>query len=251
MKFATILMATCAMIGATSARAETSAEPTAPQPKLIVAISVDQFSTDLFNEYRANFTGGLKRLADGVAFPNGYQSHAATETCPGHSTVLTGMHPTETGIPANDWINPETGQEVYCLAAPQNHLAHGRDDTDNGPVGPEQLRATTLGDWLKAVSPESKVVAVSGKDRGAITLAGHQGDGAFWLTEGFGFDFNRCACTFAVIPVANTQIARYQDSVTLRPRGGRIDRELPETCDSEPVSLTIDPLVLRTIESAL
>jgi hypothetical protein len=35
MKFATILMATCAMIGATSAQAETSAEPTAPQPKLI------------------------------------------------------------------------------------------------------------------------------------------------------------------------------------------------------------------------
>ena len=32
-----------------------------------------------------------------------------------------------------------------------------------------------LGDWLKAVSPESKVVAVSGKDRGAINLAGHQG----------------------------------------------------------------------------
>jgi len=53
---------------------------TPPKPKLIVAISVDQFSADLFAEYRAHFTGGLKRLAQGAVFPAGYQSHAATET---------------------------------------------------------------------------------------------------------------------------------------------------------------------------
>ena len=35
---------------------------TAPTPKLIVAISVDQFSADLFAEYRAHFTGGLKQI---------------------------------------------------------------------------------------------------------------------------------------------------------------------------------------------
>jgi predicted AlkP superfamily pyrophosphatase or phosphodiesterase len=155
-------------------------------PKLIVTIVVDQFSANLFDQYRSRYTGGLRRMADqGLVSINGYQTHGLTETCPGHSTVLTGMHPTETGIPANDWIDGKTGKEVYCLAAPANHLAHGRDDTDNGPVGPEQLRATTLGDWLKAASPQSKVVAVSGKDRGAINLAGHQGQ-AFWFTEGFG-----------------------------------------------------------------
>ena len=43
-------------------------------------ISVDQFSADLFDEYRPQFTGGLARLADGTAFRNGYQAHAATET---------------------------------------------------------------------------------------------------------------------------------------------------------------------------
>jgi predicted AlkP superfamily pyrophosphatase or phosphodiesterase len=30
-----------------------------PRPKLIVAVSVDQFSADLFNEYRTQFSGGL------------------------------------------------------------------------------------------------------------------------------------------------------------------------------------------------
>jgi predicted AlkP superfamily pyrophosphatase or phosphodiesterase len=168
-----------------SVQPASSAAPLAP-PKLIVTIVVDQFSANLFDQYRGRYTAGLRRMADqGLVSINGYQTHGLTETCPGHSTVLTGMHPVETGLPANDWIDARTGKEVYCLASARNHLAHGRDDTDNGPVGTEQLQATTLGDWLKAVSPDSKVFGVSGKDRGAINLAGHQGQ-AFWFTDGFG-----------------------------------------------------------------
>lgn len=167
------------------------AQDTVPQaaqrPSLIVTLVVDQFSADLFNQYRHRFTRGLATLArDGLVYANGYQQHAMTETCPGHATILTGVNPSTAGIPANDWIDRATGEEVYCLAAPQNALAHGRN-TDNGPVGPDQMRVTTLGDWVKAASPESRVYAVSGKDRGAITLNGHQGDGAFWYSVGFGF----------------------------------------------------------------
>lgn len=160
--------------------------PQAGSPHLIVTIVIDQFSATLFNQYRGRLTGGLHTLSEqGRVYQSGYQSHAITETCPGHSTVLTGASPWLTGIPANNWTDRETGKRHYCLAAPANTLAHGRN-TDNGPVGPDQLRVTTLGDWLKAASPESRVFAVSGKDRGAINLAGHQGR-AFWLTEGFGF----------------------------------------------------------------
>ena len=163
-----------------------AAQPAPSAPRLIVTIVVDQFSANLFNQYRSRFTGGLKTLADqGLVHANGFQTHGLTETCPGHSTVLTGMHPATTGIPANDWVDAKTGQEVYCLAAPQNTLAHGRN-TDNGPVGPDQLEVPTLADWLKAQSPQSRVFAVSGKDRGAINLNGHTGDGAYWFTEGFG-----------------------------------------------------------------
>nr|WP_313415645.1 alkaline phosphatase family protein [Brevundimonas diminuta] len=176
------------------AAAQTAAQTAAPAAQdgraaasLIVTVVVDQLSANLFNQYRSQFTGGLKTLADqGMVSINGYQTHGVTVTCAGHSTILTGAHPARSGIPANDWLDTTTGQETYCLAAPQNTLAHGKN-TDNGPVGPEQLSASTLGDWLKAVSPESRVYGVSGKDRGAITLAGHKGDGAFWLTDNFGF----------------------------------------------------------------
>ncbi|HVM23350.1 MAG TPA: alkaline phosphatase family protein, partial [Sphingomicrobium sp.] len=56
----------------------TSAQPLrADAPKLIVAISVDQLSSDLWDAYRPHFRGGLARLAGGTVYRNGYQSHAA------------------------------------------------------------------------------------------------------------------------------------------------------------------------------
>ena len=91
-------------------------------PKLIVAISVDQLSADLFAEYRQHFTGGLRRLSQGVVFPSGYQGHSATETCPGHSTILTGSRPARTGIIANNWFNlglTREDKEVYCSEDPR------------------------------------------------------------------------------------------------------------------------------------
>ncbi len=153
-----------------------------PVPKLIVAISVDQFSAGLFDQYRGRFTGGLKTLQGGVVFANGYQSHAATETCPGHSTILTGRHPAATGIVANGWTDRATGQPVYCMADPAGPVPNRPD----APRGPANLKVPTLGEWMKAGNPQSRVFAVSGKDRGAITMAGHNADGTFWWDDTLG-----------------------------------------------------------------
>src|SRR3954447_16050114 len=100
---------------------QSEAQPAGPlvrnAPKLMIVISVDQFSADLFDEYRPQFTGGLARLAGGVVFRNGYQSHAVTDTCPGHSTILTGDRPARTGIVGNDWYDQSItrpNKNVYC-----------------------------------------------------------------------------------------------------------------------------------------
>lgn len=176
--------------GAATARAADQ-QSRADAPALVVMLVVDQFSANLFHQHRERFTGGLRTLIDqGRVYANGYHAHAATETCPGHATLLTGVHPAAAGIPGNDWHDMQAGEKTYCLASETATLAHvpeGGEPTDNGPVGPERLGVSTLGDWLKAASPDSRVYAVSGKDRGAITLAGHQGNGAFWLTDDFGF----------------------------------------------------------------
>jgi predicted AlkP superfamily pyrophosphatase or phosphodiesterase len=163
-----------------------AAPPEAPKPKLVVVISIDQFSASLFEQYRADFHGGLGRLArQGTVYPSGYQSHGMTETCPGHSTLLTGKYPNKTGIVANDFYDLATGKKTYCLADPSVVLAN--DPSGGGRLAsPKLLMADTYGDWLKAVSPKSRVYAVSGKDRGAINMAGHKADGVFWLETRFG-----------------------------------------------------------------
>lgn len=180
-------MLTCGVLAAAvsvglSAQAQVVAQK--PDPKLVVVISIDQFSANLYAQHRGEFVGGLKTLSQGIVYPNGYQSHAFTETCPGHSTLLTGKHPNKTGISANDWYDRETGKTVYCLADPSVTPA---DDPKGRAVSPANMVATTYGDWLKDVSPKSRVFGVSGKDRGAITMSGHHADGQFWYQPGFGF----------------------------------------------------------------
>ncbi|WP_051361956.1 alkaline phosphatase family protein [Solimonas soli] len=160
-----------------------SAHAAAAPPKLIVAIAVDQLSASLFEQYRGSFSGGLARLADeGVVFANGYQSHAATETCPGHSTLLSGRHPSATGIVANDWWAADGGK-VYCV----------QDDTTTVPGraqgrGPANLRVSTLGEWLHAADAASRTIAVSGKDRAAIMMAGHDPTAVYWWDDELGFN---------------------------------------------------------------
>jgi predicted AlkP superfamily pyrophosphatase or phosphodiesterase len=153
-----------------------------PPPKLIVAISVDQFSADLFAEYRGRFTGGLARLASGAVFPAGYQAHGATETCPGHSTILTGNHPAHTGIVANHYFDlgmARTDKRLYCA---EDELVPGTSSA-TGKYAPsvKHLLVPTLGDLMKDRDSRAQVVSVSGKDRSAIMMGGHKADELMWL----------------------------------------------------------------------
>jgi predicted AlkP superfamily pyrophosphatase or phosphodiesterase len=158
---------------------------TPPEPKLIVVIAVDQFSADLFAEYRGQVTGGLKRLQQGVVFPSGYQSHAATETCPGHSTILTGTHPARNGIIANNWADPAStrldkdGKPDYGVYCAEDETQPG-SSSSNYVVSPIHLKTETLGDRLKKISPETRVVSIAGKDRAAVMMGGHAIDQAYW-----------------------------------------------------------------------
>lgn len=181
------------------------APPAVAKPKLIVTISIDQFSADLFAEYRSHFTGGLKRLSEGAVFPAGYQSHAATETCPGHSTILTGSHPARTGIIANNWVNLDaarTDKRVYCA---EDETVEG-SSADNYTQSPVHLKVPTLGDRLKKISPQSRVVSVSGKDRAAIMMAGHGPDEIWWWNGKREFISYKGKAAPAAVTAANAAI---------------------------------------------
>ncbi|MFL6579035.1 MAG: alkaline phosphatase family protein [Povalibacter sp.] len=159
----------------------------ATAPKLLVTVVVDQYSADLFTEYRPLYKEGLAQLANGVVFPRGHQSHAATETCPGHSTILTGARPARTGIIANDWQDPSlsrtnNGNETFTIYCAEKPGAAG-SDARKQVISPDALRVPTLGDRMKAVDSKARVVAVSGKDRSAVMLGGHNADLTLWWTN--------------------------------------------------------------------
>lgn len=201
-----------------------------PKPKLIVVISVDQFSADLFAEYRAHFTGGLKRLAQGAVFPAGYQSHAATETCPGHSTILTGARPARSGIIANNWFDPglaRPDKKVYCAEDPS---ASGSSSAKY-IVSAQYLKVPTLGDRLKAADLQSRIVSVAGKDRAAVMMGGHATD-QIWYFAGQSFvTLAGRTETPTQIAKANTRIA----TLVAKPPKPR----LPPICRSHAMAVAL------------
>ena len=202
--------------------------PDAP-PKLIVAISVDQFSADLFAQYRQHFTGGLARLARGVVFPAGYQSHAATETCPGHSTILTGARPARTGIIANTWFDLSVGREDKAIYCSEDERVPGSSSREYR-VSPWHLRVPALGDYMRRADPRSRVVAVAGKDRAAIMMGGHEPTQRWW------WDGRRFVSHEGVEPSASLAAAIAQVDARVAAAGEA--RPLPPLC--EPRSRAVE-----------
>ena len=203
----------------------------ASAPKLIVTISVDQFSADLFAGYRDKFTGGFRRLIDGGAvFPAGYQSHGATETCPGHSTILTGSRPARTGIIANTWIDLKAAREDKAIYCSEDEAVAG-SNSRNYSASVTHLKVPTLGDRLKATSPGSRVVSVAGKDRAALMMGGHNTDVAlFWGGKEFITLAGR-----TVPPIGQ----RANDAIARQLAEPRAALDLPPVCQSRARAVPI------------
>ena len=229
--------------GPTPALAERAQGDTAPAaypatpPKLIVAISIDQFSADLFAQYRNRFTGGFARLLNGVVFPSGYQSHAATETCPGHSTILTGMRPAHTGIVANNWIDQRVAladKVIYCA---EDESVPGSTH-EKYTVTDKHLKVPTLGEMMKGANPATRVVSVAGKDRAAVMMGGHRIDEVWWISKDRFVSYPGRAEP-AVVTRANAAVA----ALISQAQGGLA---LPDNCRALDRPTTTGPVTVGT-----
>lgn len=155
----------------------------APPPKLILVVAIDQMRFDFLERFAPLYRSGLKTLNERAAvFTNAKYRHAATETGPGHSVLLTGADPKHSGIVANDWWDPYLRRVINVV-----------DDPVQTPIGgsgraasPQNLLAFTVGDVLKSRNPRSRVVGVGMKDRSAILMAGRRGDAAYWFENAGG-----------------------------------------------------------------
>lgn len=155
------------------------------KPKLVLAIVIDQFRYDYLLRFRADYHSGFARLLEhGAVFTDAHYPQAATVTAVGHSTFLTGATPSNSGIVANEWFDRESKQTVTSVSDPATKVVGGiRDRTGSSP---RRLLVSTVGDELKTVRKESRVVSISIKDRSAILPGGHSADGAYWYDNDAG-----------------------------------------------------------------
>lgn len=154
-------------------------------PALVVVIVIDGLPQEQVARYRDLYgKGGFQRLMDeGAWYGNAHHGHAVTLTGPGHATVLSGSYPYRNGIIANEWTDRNTLGPVYCTGDAA-HTYIGEETKKLDGTSPANLRVTTVGDELRyATNGQSKVVTVSGKDRGAILLAGKRGTAYMYMDK--------------------------------------------------------------------
>ncbi|MEJ6004975.1 alkaline phosphatase family protein [Paucibacter sp. AS339] len=156
----------------------------APAPKLIVFLVVDGLPMRQVLSYRDQLQpDGFKRFLDrGAWFANAHYGHGHTVTAAGHATMLTGAYPERTGIISNEWRDAKSFEQVYNTGDTAYQYIDHKTDPLAG-TSPRNLRAETVGDVLRGVQPESKVIGISGKDRGAILPAGHKGTAYMFMSE--------------------------------------------------------------------
>jgi predicted AlkP superfamily pyrophosphatase or phosphodiesterase len=165
------------------------------RPRLIVVLSIDQFRADYLRRLadlylpptQGGNVGGFRYLmANGADFLDARYNHFPLYTAPGHAVILTGGYPYKTGIVSNNWWDREKGRDIYCVDDPRYKVVGAAPTSKATPMGPLNLRSSTVGDELKlATAGRAKVVALSLKDRAAILMGGHTQDVCLWFdTEG-------------------------------------------------------------------
>jgi predicted AlkP superfamily pyrophosphatase or phosphodiesterase len=150
-------------------------------PKLIVGIVVDQMCYDYLYRFEPKFgeTGFKKMMSKGTNCRNTRYNYVPTFTGPGHASIYTGTTPSNHGIVANEWYDRSSGAQFNCVD--DASVSTVGSPTNEGKCSPHHLKTTTVTDQLKLTYPDSKVISISIKDRGAILPGGHLSDGSYWF----------------------------------------------------------------------
>jgi hypothetical protein len=164
--------------------AQTGSPGGKPVPKLVLFMVVDGFSQDqLVRFYDLYGDRGFKLLLDkGGWYGNNHYSHATTYTGVGHATLLSCAHPYKHGVVGNDWIDKKSGKRLYSTEDARFKYLDEETPAHSG-TSPFNIKVTTVGDELIYANSKSKVLAVAGKDRSAIGLAGQYGTAYMHSTD--------------------------------------------------------------------
>jgi predicted AlkP superfamily pyrophosphatase or phosphodiesterase len=153
------------------------------RPRLVLLIVVDQFRYDYLNRFGDLFgTHGIGRLLrEGASWTEANFDSVPTTTAPGHSVLMTGAWPSQTGIVANEWYESESGRKVKSITDDSTITLAGKPNEKG--KSPRRLLCSSVGDELRTADHDrSKVIGISAKDRSAILPAGRRANAAYWFS---------------------------------------------------------------------
>ena len=169
------IVATLAVVGCVTA-------PLAPvpPPKLVVFMAIDGLPQRQVVDYRDQLApDGLRRFLDrGAWFADAHYGHALTRTAPrprdDADRAPTRIAP---GSSRNEWSDPHHRRSSSTTPATRGTPTSATRPRSSTARARRTSRVETVGDVLRQRDPRSKVIAISGKDRGAILPAGKTGIG--------------------------------------------------------------------------
>ena len=177
----------CAAYAQTQSNLKGNSSPAIPRPKLIIGLVIDQMRWDYLYKFSNRYSPhGFKRLlSEGHSFENTFIPFTPTYTAPGHASIYTGSVPAIHGMVGNNWYDKINHKNIYCTA--DTSVSAVGSNTIAGKMSPRNLWATTITDELRLSNNfKSKVIGIALKDRGAILVAGHSGNAAYWYDDANG-----------------------------------------------------------------
>ena len=154
------------------------------KPKLVVFLVVDGLPQRQVRGLPRPARARRPRAASSTAgawFADAHYGHAFTVTAAGHATMLTGAYPHRSGIIGNDWRDVHTGAEVVLHRRHLGHLHRPQDQPAGRHQPQEPARRRPWATCCAASMRRSKVIGISGKDRGAILPAGKTGTAYMYM----------------------------------------------------------------------
>lgn len=173
-----ILSSLVAIFSITTLFAQT---PSGEIPKLVIAVTIDQFRGDYLEMFRHKFgQKGFNRLLDGgLVYSNIHYDFPNLNKASAITTLFTGANPSFHGIMAENRYIPESNKEVSSFFD-DNYL--GNFTTEK--LSPLSIKVSTITDELKIASGgQSDIFSFAPDASQALASGGHAASGAFWIED--------------------------------------------------------------------
>ncbi len=164
--------------------ANAKAQTSAPVPRLVVSVTVDQLRTDYMEAFSSLFgAGGFNRLMrDGRSYMDASYPFSHIDRASAVACIVTGAVPYDNGIVGERWMDRNTLRPTYCV---DDATCEGWLTSEK--YSPAALNVSTVADELKmATGGRALAYSIAPDADAAILAAGHAADGAFWIDDASG-----------------------------------------------------------------